>query len=163
MKWWKKVLEQCCCTFFLWAFLIPTFCRAKELQRSPVLHRTFRSNGACENVYYKLWYIFLFLLLQEAVQGGQKKVWPVFKLEVISQMNCRILERSPVLHDLVLFVSKPKRRLWQGQERRERGQEKSPAFNAVCAKWLFVFKITFSHTLLHTRTMFPPTFEDRCR
>ena len=55
------------------------------------------------------------------------------------------------------IVFLPKRRFWQGQERRETGQGKSQAFGAMSAKRHFVYRTPFRYTI-PTRTMWLPMF-----
>lgn len=110
------------------------------------LHYTKPSEESLWKCLLQLWYFHF--LLQEAIQGGQQKVWQVFKLEIISQKKYRVLGRIPIPHDRVQFASQLKRWFWQKQERRERGQEKSTVFNVACTKWLSVFKIALSYIKL---------------
>ena len=120
----------------------------KERTRSPILQRVFRRN---------LWKALVFLLpsLQEAVQGGQHKDWPFYKLESISHGKFRALGRRAKLLNNVLFVFLPKKDF----SKNRRKKEGSPASSAMSAKLPFAFKIDFSSTILF-RTMLLPIFED---
>ena len=65
------------------------------------------------------------LSLQEAAQGGQPKGQLVFKRKITSQRKYWALGRSTTSPEHVRFAFQPKRRSWQGDNRKRPGKESS--------------------------------------
>ena len=144
--------RKCFSTCFPWQSWTPTYC-TKESNQSPVLQRIF-----CRELVKQL------ITSSDISPSITPRGHPRRSAEGLThlQPGYHFPEKiqgtgmkTNITRSCAVFL--PRRRFWQGQERRGRDQEKSPVFSALSTKWPCASKTAFSCTTLF-RTMLLPMF-----